>query len=287
METFSEPDVEIDICSQCGGRFLDKGELDELATGMAGEIEYCSIDADPHDDTFPVRACPKCTDQEMRKINLLKLSELIFDYCPRCEGFFLDKGELSRMDWELTQLSGAGFGEEFRDTIDGHLVRLNRVRDVLVVGGEFGALSQQVEYFQVVTYLVEPLGVGLRITRERWSSKLAKLFGLFKGQDLEVGNKPFDSAFVVQCDNEDKTRTILSPELQAALLDFDTRKPRLFAQSFLSKLTSKSTSGAITVRDSRIEYLEGPYAVSTAKPEADAIIQDLLGLAALLERSSG
>ena len=183
-------------------------------------------------------------------------------------------------------MSGAGCSEELRDTIDGHLVRLNRLRDTLVAGGDFGSSAQQVEHFQVVVYLAKPLGIGLRITKERWSTKLAKLFGLFKGQDLEVGEKSFDTAFVVQCEKEDQGRVLLSPELQAALLDFDSRKPRLFDQPFLSKLTSKSAYGSLTVWDDRIEYLEGPYAVSTAIPQVDAIVQPLLDLARHLTLST-
>ena len=284
METVSEPDIQIDLCPKCGGRFLDKGELDALATGMVGEIEYCSIDTDPHEDTFATRVCPKCPDQDMQKVNLLLFSELIFDYCPSCNGFFLDKGETARMNVELAELSGASSGEEFRGTIDDHLVRINQLRDVFVYESHLGGFrSQSVEYFQVVAYLRDPLNVGLRISKEPWHAKLTKLFGLFK-RDIKIGDEAFDAAFIVQGENERQVRNLLSPELRAALLDFNARKPRLFSESVLSGLTSKSVRGSLTVWDNRIEYREGPYAMSKAKPNTDATVRDLLDLAALLER---
>jgi len=285
MRTESEPDIETDVCPACGGCFLDKGELDALATGMAGEIEYCSVDTDPHRDAFPTRACPKCADQDMRKINLLRLSEIVFDYCPQCSGFFLDKGETAAMNWELTQLSGTNVGEESRDTVDDHLVRINRVRDVVVVSGELtAAAATPVEYFQVVAYFRAPLSVGLRISREPWRVRLSKAFGLFKEQDIEVGDAAFDDAFVVQGEEERRVQRLLSRELQAALLAFDASTPRLFSRSLLSRLTQPVRARAsLTVRDDRIEYLEGPYGTSKATPDAGAVVQELLKLAALFE----
>ena len=44
METVNEADIKVDRCAHCGGVFLDKDELNVLATGMSGNIEYCSID---------------------------------------------------------------------------------------------------------------------------------------------------------------------------------------------------------------------------------------------------
>jgi len=287
METLSEPDIEIEVCPECGGRFLDKGELDALATGLAGEIEYCSIDTDPHEDAFPTRTCPKCPGQDMRKINLLRLSEIIFDHCPQCDGFFLDKGETAAMNRELARLSGTRAGEEFRDTVDDHLVRINRLGDVFVVGSEFGVAATPVEYFQVVAYFRAALPAGLRISREPWRARLSKVFGLFKGQDIEVGDKAFDEAFVVQGGEDRRVRKLLSRELRAALLAFDASRPRLFSRSLLSRLTQPVRARAsLTVRDDRIEYLEGPYATSKATPDAAGVVQDLLKLAALFERDT-
>ena len=74
-------DITTEVCPKCGGVFLDKGELNILATGIKGDIELCSIDNDFHENRFQQRSCPKCESQQMTKVNLLRLSDLIFDYC--------------------------------------------------------------------------------------------------------------------------------------------------------------------------------------------------------------
>ena len=44
MEKVKHPDMTVDKCTKCGGTFFDKGELNAMATGMAGDIEMCSVD---------------------------------------------------------------------------------------------------------------------------------------------------------------------------------------------------------------------------------------------------
>ena len=48
MEKVTEPDITTDVCQNCSAIFLDKGEVNALATALAGDIEYCSIDQDRH-----------------------------------------------------------------------------------------------------------------------------------------------------------------------------------------------------------------------------------------------
>ena len=86
--------VIIDICQNCQGSWFDKGELDRLDDSVwtnVEKVEWHNISPD-HKNI----KCPKCN------INLEPLSpedakELIVDYCPSCQGFWLDKGELDRM----------------------------------------------------------------------------------------------------------------------------------------------------------------------------------------------
>ena len=278
METRSDPDVQIDVCPQCGGRFLDKGELNAIATGMAGDIEYCSIDTDAHPDKFPVRQCPKCSDQPMQKISLLAFSDIIFDFCTECGGFFLDSGEADQMNRELAKLSGAPAGQEIRETVNGRQVRLNRIRDVRLYAS-FAAMgagsAKPVESFQLMVYLKSALGLSLKIFGESWKAKLAKVFGLFKEQDVQTGDEAFDSSFVVQGNHEEVVKRLLSRETRKALLDFVARKPRIFSEP-----------GSLTIWDDCVEYLEGPYAVSEkagVEQAASPIIRELVKLAALFE----
>ena len=59
MRSVKSPDLVIEECPDCQGVFLDKDELNTLATGMSGNIEYCSVDEDFHKDKFSTRVCSK------------------------------------------------------------------------------------------------------------------------------------------------------------------------------------------------------------------------------------
>jgi len=278
MEKVADPDVTTDECPNCGGMFLNKGELNVLATALAGDIEYCSIDHDRHKDRFPTRACPRCQDQQMGKVNLLAFSSIIFDVCPRCEGFFLDKGEVEAANIDLLALSSAESGDEFRGHRDGHLVRINRVRDVWTYSSvlRFGApAGTPVEYIGIAVYFLKPLGLGLRISHEKWTSKLAKVFGLFKAQDISTGDEEFDETFVIHGADADQVRNILSENARKTILRFLRKKP-----SILSK------PGSLEVLDDRVVYREGPYpgqVRADLHKEAGGIIDDLLNVARTLE----
>ena len=146
MATVKDTDIWVDRCTRCGSVFLDKDELNVLATGMSGNIEYCSIDDKKHEDKFAARSCPVCPDQPMRKIDLLVYADTIFDYCPNCEGFYLDKGELEAMNCELEELNHDRLPEEYRGYRGAYLVRLDRFNDVVLGAvGLAGAATQEVD----------------------------------------------------------------------------------------------------------------------------------------------
>ncbi len=104
--------VETDYCAQCGGVWLDKGEM--------GLILKQSLDV----DALPAgegkkgnRRCPHCA----RRMRVVKMPgmEVEVDLCPREHGIWLDKGELKaiiqqgagRADWsELARYCDSVFG---------------------------------------------------------------------------------------------------------------------------------------------------------------------------------
>ena len=92
------PDITIDVCSNCQGVFLDKDELNSLATGLASDIEFCSAGHKVDNDKFPIRNCPKCEEHPMIKVDMLRYSDTIFDHCETCGSFFLDRGEIDARD---------------------------------------------------------------------------------------------------------------------------------------------------------------------------------------------
>jgi Zn-finger nucleic acid-binding protein len=94
MITLELLDVEIDHCTDCGGIWLDAGEL-ELLVGnsqKAGGL-LDSFDLDTTSKERP-RKCPIC-DKKMQKVVVgSSQSKLLIDKCPHGDGLWFDKSEL-------------------------------------------------------------------------------------------------------------------------------------------------------------------------------------------------
>ena len=94
MITLELEDVEIDHCTDCGGIWLDAGEL-ELLLGNPEQAEQLlgSFKIDSECSEKP-RKCPIC-DKKMQKIVVgPSTPPLLIDKCPRGDGLWFDKGEL-------------------------------------------------------------------------------------------------------------------------------------------------------------------------------------------------
>jgi len=278
MREVKEPDITFYRCKECDGVFLDKGELNILATGMAGNIELCSIDDENHKDKFGIRYCPKCTGQKMKKVNLLVYSEIVFDFCPKCEGFYLDKGEINKMNIELEELNKDKHPQEYRGYIDNHLVRLDKIKDVAI--GGMGAITypQNIFFLRLSVYFEKPFNIGLRVHSEKRMDKISKLIGLFKQQDIQTEDKALDSAFIIQGKDEQKVKALLSSEeLKKELLTFVSNKPKML-----------TAEGKLEITDKRIVLTEGPYdgpGSYDAEKDPSGVVKRALKLALLFEES--
>jgi len=265
MEVNREADIVTERCPKCHGIFLDKGELNVLATGHSGNIEYCSIDHEEHRDSKPKRMCAKCEDVGMQKINLLLFSDIIFDYCPNCEALFLDSGEVGAMNAELAKLSPVKTPEEIREYRDGLLVRVDRLMSVglgsspiAAVVGEGNVVNATT--FKVAVYFKKPLELGLRVFPERWIEKLAKALRLYSCEDISTGHPGFDDAFLIRGNDKDAIcRLFESKKLREALLSLKKNITPL-----------GSVKGQLEINDTGVFYSEGPYSGGT-----DINIQEL------------
>lgn len=95
MITLELEDVEIDHCPDCGGIWLDAGEL-ELLLGDDGQAEKLlkSFDIAEKCSEKP-RKCPICR-KKMQKITVGKSQQpLLIDKCQRGDGLWFDAGELN------------------------------------------------------------------------------------------------------------------------------------------------------------------------------------------------
>jgi Zn-finger nucleic acid-binding protein len=275
MARVKDTDIWVDRCTRCGGVFLDKNELNVLATGMSGNIEYCSIDDKKHEDMFPPRSCPVCPDQPMHKADLLVYADTIFDYCPKCEGFYLDKGELAATNRELEELTDDKLPEEYRGYRGDHLVRLDRFNDaVLGAVGLAGVAAHAVPvfYLRLSVYFAKPLELDFRMYSEKWAHKLSTFIGAFKKQDVHTGHAVLDPLFVIQGSDERKVRDLLAgEEIQKALVEFKSAKPRMLTMA-----------GQLEIVDRRAVYTEGPH-----RKGADAnydVVADPSGIVGRLAR---
>jgi len=94
MITLELEDVEIDHCLDCGGIWLDAGELELLLdeAEKAGRlIESFTVDTESAEAK---RKCPIC-DKKMQKVIVGDSKPtLLIDKCRRGDGLWFDKGEL-------------------------------------------------------------------------------------------------------------------------------------------------------------------------------------------------
>jgi len=87
-------EVEIDYCTDCGGIWLDSGEL-ELLLGdaqQAGELlDSFKIDSACAEQK---RKCPICLKKMQKIVVGSSAPPLLIDKCARGDGLWFDKGEL-------------------------------------------------------------------------------------------------------------------------------------------------------------------------------------------------
>ena len=94
MITLELDEVEIDYCIDCGGVWLDTGEL-ELLLNEPDKTKHLldSFRVNSNSDE-KIRKCPIC-DKKMQKIVVgASKPVLLIDKCHRGDGLWFDKGEL-------------------------------------------------------------------------------------------------------------------------------------------------------------------------------------------------
>ncbi len=92
--------VILDICPACEGAWFDKGELDRLDKSVWTDVEHVALQPSAGDDQ--PRNCPKC-GTGLTTLSPPDVPEVAVDRCPTCEGFWLDAGELEKMQDEATR----------------------------------------------------------------------------------------------------------------------------------------------------------------------------------------
>jgi Zn-finger nucleic acid-binding protein len=104
LKNESREGEEILTCRTCGGMWLHRNQLNNLLKESGGDVELCSFDTHPHQDTHPRINCIQCGNVMMDKINFLDYSDIVIDRCPKCGSYWLDKNELSNMHKYIKQV---------------------------------------------------------------------------------------------------------------------------------------------------------------------------------------
>lgn len=84
----------IDLCSGCKGIWYDKGEL-----GFQQEMERDVPELEHSEKTKRPTTyhCPRCDDL-LEEVEYCEGEHLLIDLCPKCEGIFLDRGEIRKVE---------------------------------------------------------------------------------------------------------------------------------------------------------------------------------------------
>ena len=93
MVTMELNNVEIDYCFDCGGIWLDQGELEQLVSDTDYLKKLLKTFKVKHFIKEKKRRCPKC-NRKMKKVSVGLERKTLLDVCPKQHGIWFDSGEL-------------------------------------------------------------------------------------------------------------------------------------------------------------------------------------------------
>lgn len=121
-------EVTVDVCrGGCGGVWFDNYELQKVDESFEPADEgLLHVECDPAVAVDPTarRQCPCCDDTVMMRHHFSVRREIEVDRCPRCNGYFLDRGELAAIRGQFAseearrEAARQTFDELFGDALD-------------------------------------------------------------------------------------------------------------------------------------------------------------------------
>lgn len=127
MLTLELAEVEIDHCVNCGGIWLDAGELEFLLDDPQGARRLLDSFREVAAGSDPTRKCPICGKKMARIVVGSSQPPLLIDKCRRSDGLWFDRGELPDIlergeldeDSRIQRLLADVFGQEGRRSCTG------------------------------------------------------------------------------------------------------------------------------------------------------------------------
>lgn len=162
----------VDECQRCKGLWFDADELRRAKDHVHPDLNWMDFELWKHKDRFRVLTkalkCPEC---EIPMVTLdYDQTAITIDYCPECQGVWLDGGEFRKiidaLMHELDQKSAAEYLrtslEEAREILTGPEGLISEWRDLLTVIGllEYRLFVEHPRLLQTLTFMQR--GIPLR-----------------------------------------------------------------------------------------------------------------------------
>ncbi len=96
MQLLNVRGIEIDVCAKCMGIWFDSSELDKIL-GTKKSFEEMAYLAQPLGEKIN---CPNCQE----KMHYSTIEGTTIDFCKKCEGVWLDAGELTDLVGHMPEL---------------------------------------------------------------------------------------------------------------------------------------------------------------------------------------
>lgn len=144
MKVENIENVEIDECPKCSSIWFDQDELRKAKDQTDPDLNWMDFEIWKHEDRFKFAArvlkCPKCN------INMVAIdygeTGVEIDYCPQCQGTWLDEGEFGKIiDALRTEL-------ETKSISDYAKASLKEAKEI-ITGGE-GLISEWKDFTTVL-----------------------------------------------------------------------------------------------------------------------------------------
>ena len=100
LDLYSLLSIKFEGCTKCHGLWLDRDELRKLKNKFGiGQLHWLNHEVDNIEQTAAVaskRVCPRKDSRNLLSIVFGK-SSVVMDWCPKCHGLWLDRGEYDKI----------------------------------------------------------------------------------------------------------------------------------------------------------------------------------------------
>jgi len=149
LDLYSLLSIEFEGCPKCYGLWLDRDELRKLKNKIGiGELHWLNSEVDNIEQTAAIltkRVCPRKDNGQLLSVVFGK-SSVVMDWCPKCRGIWLDRGEYDKIVDYLHDEAGSATIQDVKKEIEEDVKRLfksgpeNRVAEIADIAAAVTAL---------------------------------------------------------------------------------------------------------------------------------------------------